>query len=143
MRKLPRTRNIWKSEILLQYLHNLSEETIFRSKKIKEQHGTMKLQNEKLCSETFKTFTDKLNRPGSQRVHTWETSQKEAIRDHRQITLVTLNGFCLLSKPPPPTPTHVLNGNYQVGWNTKLNKMCLFFFIVFQILKILIKSFKI
>ena len=48
---------------------------------------------------------------------------------------------CLLSKPHPPTFTPVLNSQYQVGWNTKLNKACLFY-IVFQVLKVLIKSFK-
>ena len=48
MRKLPRTRHIWKSEILVPYLNNPSEETIFGSNKIKEQHETMKLQNEEV-----------------------------------------------------------------------------------------------
>ena len=33
-------------EILVPYLNNSSEETIFGSNKIKEQHETMKLQNE-------------------------------------------------------------------------------------------------
>ena len=33
-------------EILVPYLNNSSEETIFGSKKIKEQHEIMKLQNE-------------------------------------------------------------------------------------------------
>ena len=46
MRKLPRTRHIWKSEILVPYLNNPSEGTIFGNNKIKEQQGTMKLQNE-------------------------------------------------------------------------------------------------
>ena len=60
----------------------------------------------KLCSETLKTLINELNRPGSQAVHKSETSQKKAIciRDRRQITFVTLNGFCLLSKPQPPPP---------------------------------------
>ena len=48
MRKLPRTRHIWKPEILVPYLNNPSEETIFGSNKIKEQRGTMKLQNEEV-----------------------------------------------------------------------------------------------
>ena len=48
MRKLPRTIHIWKLEILVPYLNNPSEETIFGSNKIKEQHGTMKLQNEEV-----------------------------------------------------------------------------------------------
>ena len=39
MRKLPRTRHIWKSEILVPYLNNPSEETIFGSNKIKEQRN--------------------------------------------------------------------------------------------------------
>ena len=39
------------------------------------------------------------------------------LRDCRQITFVTLNGFCPLSNPPPPPPhppTPVLNGQYQI-----------------------------
>ena len=48
MRKLPRTRHILKLEILVPYLSNPSEETIFGSNKIKEQHATMKLQNEEV-----------------------------------------------------------------------------------------------
>ena len=35
-------------EILVPYLNNPSEETIFGSHKIKEQHETMKLQNEEV-----------------------------------------------------------------------------------------------
>ena len=97
----------------------------------------------KLCSETLKTLINELNRPGSQTVHKWETSQKKAIciRDHQQITFVTLNGFCLL-KPHPPPPPLFFNDQYQVGWNAKLNKTCLFY-IAFQVLKVLIKSYKI
>ena len=45
MRKLPRTR-ARHLEILVPYLNNSSEETIFGSNKIKKQHETMKLQNE-------------------------------------------------------------------------------------------------
>ena len=45
MRKLPRTR-ARHLEILVPYLNNSSEETIFGSNKIKEKHETMKLQNE-------------------------------------------------------------------------------------------------
>ena len=44
-RKLPRTSKTYP-EILVPYLNNSSEETIFGSNKIKEQHETMKLQNE-------------------------------------------------------------------------------------------------
>ena len=44
-RKLPRTSQTYP-EILVPYLNNSSEETIFGSNKIKEQHETMKLQNE-------------------------------------------------------------------------------------------------
>ena len=47
MRKL--TKNYTYLEILLvPYLNNPSEETIFGSNKIKEQHETMKLQNEEV-----------------------------------------------------------------------------------------------
>ena len=87
----------------------------------------------KLCSETLKTLINELNRPGSQTVHKWETSQKKAIciRDHQQITFVTFNEFWLLSKPHPPTVTPVLltYSQYQVGWNAKLNKACLFYIV--------------
>ena len=38
----------WHPEILVPYLNNSSEETIFGSNKIKEQHETMKLQNEEV-----------------------------------------------------------------------------------------------
>ena len=44
-RKLPRTSKTYP-EILVPYLNNSSEETIFESNKTKEQHTTMKLQNE-------------------------------------------------------------------------------------------------
>ena len=44
-RKLPRTSKTYP-EILVPYLNNSSEETIFGSNKIKKQHETMKLQNE-------------------------------------------------------------------------------------------------
>ena len=39
---------LWKSEILVPYLNYPSEETIFASNKIKEQHETLKLQNEEV-----------------------------------------------------------------------------------------------
>ena len=42
-------------EILVPYLNNPSKEAIFGSNNIKEQHETMKLQNEYLCSEVLKT----------------------------------------------------------------------------------------
>ena len=61
------------------------------------------------------------------------------IRDSQQITFITLNRFCPLSKKTP-TPS-VLNRQYQVGWNTKQNEMknsCLFY-SVFQVLKVLLK----
>ena len=47
MSKLPRT-SLTYLEILVPYLNNPSEETIFGSNKIKEQHETMKLQNEEV-----------------------------------------------------------------------------------------------
>ena len=41
------------------------------------------------------------------------------VKDHRQITFVTLNGFSPLSKNlQPPVP----NGQYQGGCNTKKKK---------------------
>ena len=46
-----------------------------------------------------------------------------SLRDHQQITFVTLNRFCPLSKPPPfpPPQTPVPNGQNQNGWNPKQN----------------------
>ena len=41
-------------------------------------------------------------------------------RDRRQIIFVTLNRFCTLNNPPPPSP--VLNGQYQTGYQSKLNE---------------------
>ena len=46
MRKL--TKNEIYLEVLVTYLNNPSEKTIFGSNKIKEQHETMKLQNEEV-----------------------------------------------------------------------------------------------
>ena len=56
IRKLPRTRHIWKSEILVSYLNNPSEETISGSNKIKEQRKTMKLQNEEVTLRNTKNL---------------------------------------------------------------------------------------
>ena len=49
MRKL--TKNQTYLEILVTYLNNPSEETIFGSNKIKEQHETEKLQNEEVMPQ--------------------------------------------------------------------------------------------
>ena len=70
MRKLPKTIGISGNQkyILVPYLNNPSEKTIFGSNKI-NQHGTMKLQNKEVSSETLKTLINELNRPGSQIVH--------------------------------------------------------------------------
>ena len=46
MKKL--TKNYTYLEILLPYLNNPSEETIFGNNKIKEHYVTMKLQNEEV-----------------------------------------------------------------------------------------------
>ena len=40
-------------ETLVPYLNNPSEEAIFRSSKIKEEHETMKLQNEEVMLKKF------------------------------------------------------------------------------------------
>ena len=65
------------------------------------------------------------------------------LRDCRQKTFAALNGFCPLSRTPPPS---VLNEHYQDGKNTNQNQMkntCPFY-IVFQVLKVcLIKVCKI
>ena len=50
-------------EILIPYLNNPFEEAIFGSNKIKEEHETMALQNEEVCSKTLKSLINKLNRP--------------------------------------------------------------------------------
>ena len=42
--------------------------------------------------------------------------------DHREITFVMLNRFCLLSNHPTP-PTPILNGQYQDGQNTNQNQI--------------------
>ena len=70
MRKLPRTIDISGNQkyILVPYLNNPSEKTIFGSNKI-HQRGTVKLQNKEVSSETLKTLINELNRPGSQIVH--------------------------------------------------------------------------
>ena len=50
--------------MLVAYLNNPSEEAIFESNRIKEQHETMKLQNEEVMpSKTFETLINELNRP--------------------------------------------------------------------------------
>ena len=53
--------------MLVAYLNNPSEETIFGSNRIKKQHETMKLQNE----EVKMNSTD-------QQSHKWETSKKKS-----------------------------------------------------------------
>ena len=47
-----------------------------------------------------------------------EKIRLKMVRDLRQITFVTLNRYCLLSKKEP---TPVYNGEYPAGWNTKQN----------------------
>ena len=47
------------------------------------------------------------------------------IRDCRQITFVTLNGFCPLSKKTPPAPLQKINANgfsIIVPWNEGLSR---------------------
>ena len=44
------------------------------------------------------------------------------LRDCRQITFITLNGFCPLSKTPPTPPA--LHGQYQNGQNTNCKIKC-------------------
>ena len=55
-----------------------------------------------------------------------------SLRDCQQITFVTLNRFCSLSKTLPPP---VLNRKYQDGWNTNQNQMknTLLFTLYFKI----------
>ena len=50
--------------MLVAYLNNPSEETVFGSNRIKKQHETMKLQNEEVMhSQTLKTLINELSRP--------------------------------------------------------------------------------
>ena len=58
--------------------------------------------------------------------------------DCRQITFVTLNRFCQLSKPPPPLPD--LNRQNQDEWNINQDQMKNMtpFYIVCQVLKVLL-----
>ena len=53
IRKLTKSKNYTYLEILVPYLNNISEETIFGSNK------------QKLCAETLKTLINELNRLGS------------------------------------------------------------------------------
>ena len=59
------------------------------------------------------------------------------LMDCRQITFVTLNGFCLLSKKTHP---RVLNRQNQDWWSTNQNqiKNIYPFYIVFEVLKVLL-----
>ena len=50
MRKLPKTKVARHLEMLVAYQNNPSEEAISGSNKMKEQHETMKLQNEVMLS---------------------------------------------------------------------------------------------
>ena len=54
MRNLPRklARHL---EMLVAYLYNPSDETIFGSNRIKKQHGTMKLQNKEVSYAKLNT----------------------------------------------------------------------------------------
>ena len=64
LRKLARITLARHLEMLVAYLNNPSKETIFGSNRIKEQHETMKLQNEEVMpSKTFETLINELNRP--------------------------------------------------------------------------------
>ena len=63
--------------------------------------------------------------------HTGSVNDSLVLRDCRQITFVTLNGFCLLSKTPT-RPPHVLNGQNQMKIHA------LFTLYIFQVLKVLL-----
>ena len=68
------------------------------------------------------------------------TSNFWELRDCRQTTFVTLNGFCLFNKKKTPPPLYVLNGQYQYGSYIKQNQTkntCLFYSI-FQVLNVLL-----
>ena len=56
------TKNYTYLEILVSYLNHLFEEAIFGSNTIKEEHETMKLQNEEVMPKNFKTLMNEVNR---------------------------------------------------------------------------------
>ena len=60
-----------------------------------------------------------------------------SLRDCWQITFITLNRFCPLSKKSFPP---VLNEQNQDGWNTNKNQMknAHSFYIVFEVLEVLL-----
>ena len=78
MKKL--TTNYTYLEILVPYINNLSEETLFGRNKIKEQHETMKLQNEEVMLAQLKTLKtmiiNELNRSRSQCIKMRNFSEK-------------------------------------------------------------------
>ena len=121
---------------------NPYEEAISESSQIRELHETIKLLNERITfnDASAKTFVFK------PRYYTKQTSARETFNiwqkpglfvlygiltltklkylmswDHRQITFLTLNGFCPLRVSPPPHPPPLPNGQYQAGWNTNQN----------------------
>ena len=55
------TKNQSYLEVLVPYVNNPSEEAIFGSNKIKEEHETMKLQNEEVMLKTFEIVINKVN----------------------------------------------------------------------------------
>ena len=62
------------------------------------------------------------------------------VRDHWQITFITLNRFCpLIKKPHLPVP----NGKYPAGWSTNQNQMKNTHLFVFQVKVLVIKIYKI
>ena len=71
-----------------------------------------------------------------------------SLRDCQQITFIMLNRFCSLSKlplPPTPTPLLLTNKTNLDGIPSKIKwKIHVFWYIVFQVLKLLlIKKYKI
>ena len=69
-----------------------------------------------------------------------------SLRDHQKITFVTLNRFCPLANPPPPSPPLFLMKKTKLDEipNKIKWKIHVFWYIAFHVLKVfLIKEYKI
>ena len=108
-------------------LHQLNYTLIPFSSRIFSPNNNIKTKNDKEFLKFETAFTKILKK-------------SFALRDHRQITFFTFNGFCPLNKKNPTSPKPVLKGQYQDGWNTNQNqiKIHAFYYIAFQVLKVLL-----
>ena len=88
------------------------------------------------CSANFKKY--QINRNTKRNTKQILNSGWQ-LRDRRQITIITLNVFCLLSKKPHPLL--LLPANMKLDGILRKIKMknTYLFYIVFQVLKVLLK----